>query len=82
MTTTTETEATTPSSPEPVSFHWIITVQWNNGRQAGTYDGSVDITAGINTRSSVYSDLRKHMGQVVGTDQFVVLFFSLAPNQI
>lgn len=51
-----------------IEHHWIVTVQFDNGRQAATYDGPVDVTPGSNTRSSVYADLRK-------------LFFSLTPNQ-
>jgi hypothetical protein len=80
--TTAQQTSQTGKPPAPIRHHWIVTVQFDNGRQAATYDGSVDVTSGSNTRSSVYADLRKHMGQVIGTDRFVVLFFSLTPDQI
>lgn len=79
--TTVQQAGETARPTSPIEHHWIVTVQFDNGRQAATYDGSVDVTPGSNTRSSIYTDLRKHMGQVIGTDRFVVLFFSLTPNQ-
>lgn len=79
----TDTDQARPAAQKTTTaYHWIITVQFGNGMRTGTYDGSVDITPGINTRSSVYADLRKHMAQVVGTDQLIVLFFDLQPNRL
>ena len=81
MTTTTETTPT-PAAPISVSYHWVMTVQFDHGRQTATYDGSINVAPGQHTRMGSYAFLREHMQQTVGTDQFVVLFFALEPNQL
>jgi len=79
--TTTTTEATTPTSqPEPISLHWIMTIQTSDGRQ-GTNDGKVPAVPGVHTHETTYNAVRAHMKDWIGTDNFTVVFFSLTPNQ-
>jgi len=80
MTTTAET-ATPAQHPDPISFHWIMTVQTNDGRQV-TNDGKVGAVPGLHTRETTFQAVRDSMKGLVGTDNFTVLFFSLAPNAI
>lgn len=71
-----------PTAPIQITYHWVMTVQFDNGRQVATYDGSINVASGQHTRSSTYTHLREHMQQTVGTDQMIVLFFDLAPDQL
>ncbi|MEV5915731.1 hypothetical protein AB0M00_43475 [Streptomyces chartreusis] len=80
MTTTAETTATT-GQPDPILFHWVMTVQTNDGRQA-TNDGRINAIPGIHDHQSTYKAVQAAMKDVVGTDHFTVVFFSIRPNQI
>ena len=80
MTTTAETTAPT-GNPEPILFHWIMTVQTNDGRQA-TNDGRISGTPGVHTHETTFQVIQNAMKDVVGTDHFTVVFFSLTPNAL
>lgn len=69
------------SHPEPITYHWIMTGQTNDGRH-GTNDGRVRAVPGVHTQESTYQTVRKSMAQMLGTDHFTVVFYSLTPNQI
>lgn len=69
------------SQPDPISFHWIMTVQTNDGRQA-TNDGKVGAVPGLHTHETTFRAVRDSMKGLVGTDHFTVVFFSLTPNAI
>lgn len=80
--TTAPAETTTPTSqPDPISFHWVMTVQTNDGRQA-TNDGKISAVPGLHTHETTFQAVRNAMKDVVGTDHFTVVFYSLTPNQI
>jgi len=79
--TATATETAEPSTPEPISLHWIMTVQTSDGRQ-GTNDGKITAVPGTHTRETTFTAIRKHMADWIGTDNFTVVFYSLTPNQI
>jgi hypothetical protein len=81
MGTTPRTSAPT-EPPTPVQHHWIMTVQFDHGRRTATYDGSVGVTPGVHTRTSTYTNLREHIQRTVGSDQLIVLFFSLTPDSL
>jgi hypothetical protein len=66
---------------DPILLHWVMTVQTNDGRQA-TNDGRIKAIPGVHTRETTYQAVRNAMKDVVGTDHFTVLLFSLAPNQL
>lgn len=78
--TTTATEAAEASTPEPISLHWIMTVQTSDGRQ-GTNDGKISAVPGVHTRETTFAAIRKHMKDWIGTDNFTVVFYSLTPDQ-
>jgi len=68
-------------SPAAISFHWIMTVQTNDGRQ-GTNDGRINAVPGMHTRATTYTAVRKAMEDWMGTAEFTVVFFSLGPDEI
>lgn len=75
-------EQQTPSdAPAPVTFHWIMTVQTETGRQ-GTNDGSVAVTPGVDTDESTYTSVLRAMRQWVGVENVTVLYYRLAPSAI
>jgi len=75
--TTTETA----SHPDPITLHWIMTAQTDDGRQ-GTNDGRIAATPGVHTHESTYTAVLKAMEEWMGTPHFTVIFFSLTPDQI
>nr|WSZ21161.1 hypothetical protein OH837_48820 [Streptomyces canus] len=80
--TTAPTEVTTTNSKtDPISFHWVMTVQTNDGRQA-TNDGKIGAIPGVHTHETTYQAIRTSMTDLVGTDHFTVVFFSITPNAI
>lgn len=78
--TTAQTSTPQAAIPAPVKHHWIITTQ--TGGQMDTRDGSINVTPGLASRASVYNQIREATAQKLGTDQFVVLFFDLQPDQL
>ncbi|MFJ4356892.1 hypothetical protein ACIP25_11545 [Streptomyces massasporeus] len=75
-----------PSSSEiveqtAVTYHWIMTVQTDDGRQA-TNDGRINGVPGVHTHETTFQVVRDAMKNVVETDHFTVVFFSLTPNQL
>lgn len=74
MTAQTETTAAT------VAYHWIATVQTDRG-QIVTEDGPATAVPGVHTRTTTYNAVRAHLAEKYGAN-FVVLFFSLAPDQL
>lgn len=78
--TTTATETNKTSTPEPISLHWIMTVQTSDGRQ-GTNDGKITAVPGTHTRQQTFTAIRAHMKDWIGTDNFTVVFYSIAPDQ-
>jgi hypothetical protein len=73
----------TASSAEQtaVTYHWIMTVQTNDGRQA-TNDGRINGVPGVHTHETTFQVVRDAMKSVVETDHFTVVFFSLTPNEL
>ncbi|MCZ7413055.1 hypothetical protein [Streptomyces sp. WMMC897] len=67
---------------QPIKHHWVMTVQADarDGRQ-GTFDGSIDVTPGVNTHTSSYQAVFQHVKQQMGVDNLCVLFFALHPDQ-
>lgn len=76
-----QTNSTPTNNPAATAYHWLMTVQTNNGRQ-GTNDGIVQVTPGIDTRQSTYTEVLRAMREWTGTDSITVLFYSLEPNDI
>lgn len=79
----TTTETTQAAQPEPVLYHWMMTLQSADGRQA-TIDGTQPVIEGVHTREQVYAALfpkvKEHWGLTnVGC---VCLFFSLERNRL
>ncbi len=73
----------TTTTDQTVAYHWVMTVQTADGRQATT-DGTSRVIEGVHTRrqlyNSVYEQVKKHFGlNSVGT---TVLFFSIEPNML
>jgi hypothetical protein len=58
-----------------------MTVQTNDGRQ-GTTDGVVNVTPGIDTQQSTYTEVLRAVKQWVGTENVTVLFYAVAPNTL
>ncbi|MEV6669937.1 hypothetical protein [Streptomyces sp. NPDC051162] len=81
MTTASLTAQPAIGQPEPVEYHWIMTVQTDDGMQ-GTYDGSIGAVPGIHTRTSTYKSVRKLLVGQMGTDRFVVLFYDAQPDHL
>lgn len=69
------------SLPEPVTYHWMISVQTADGRHASN-DGRISVTPGVHTRESTYAAVRNGVSDWLGTDDFSVVSFSLGPNQL
>ena len=78
--TTTETAAPA-NQPDPITLHWIMTAQTDDGRQ-GTNDGRIAATPGVHTHESTYTAVLKAMEEWMGTPHFTVTFFSLTPNHL
>lgn len=74
-------DGTPTQAADAVALHWIMTAQTSDGRQ-GTNDGRISAVPGLHTRASTYTAVRKAMTEWLGTDNFTVVFFSLAPNEI
>lgn len=70
-------EATTPA---PVTYHWIATVQTGRGR-IETNDGPVGVIPGVHTHTSTYQAVLANLTEKYGQD-FGLLFFALEPNQL
>lgn len=79
--TTAQTSTSQAATPAPIKHHWIITTQTAQGNLS-TNSGSIDVTPGLTSRASAYNELREAVGRKLRTDQFVVLFFDLQPDQI
>lgn len=62
-------------------FHWVMTVQTNDGRQA-TNDGRINAIPGVHTQETTYQAVRNAMKDLVETDHFTVVFFALHLNQL
>lgn len=76
-----QTTSAPADGPAAVSYHWLMTVQTNDGRQ-GTNDGRINAIPGVHTRATTYTAVRKAMEDWMGTPNFTVVFFSLEPNEI
>jgi len=72
---------TTEQHSQPVTHHWIITVQKSNG-QSTWRAGQIAVAPGPSARSETFMTLLNHIQQELRTDQFAVMFFSLAPDAI
>lgn len=75
-------QETTQPADTATTYHWVMTVQFDNGRQVATYDGSIGVVPGVHTRMATYTHLREHMQRNVGTNKLTVLFFDLQPNHL
>ncbi|MEU6112588.1 hypothetical protein [Streptomyces albidoflavus] len=64
-------------------YHWVLTLQYDNGRQLATREGLLPAPPGL-TRQQAYLAVSRHVCAVLGIpDQAcVVTHFSLAPNQL
>jgi hypothetical protein len=64
------------------SYHWIITLQCEgiDGPRTGTFSGT--LTAPGATRRQVYDKLADDAKRKIGSDDVVVLFFSLEPDEL
>ncbi|MGW5291511.1 hypothetical protein [Streptomyces bacillaris] len=67
-------------TPEPVTYHWIATIQTGRG-QIATDDGPVTAVPGVHTHTSTYQAIHGSLTEKYGAN-FVVLFFSLTPDQL
>ncbi|MEU1043930.1 hypothetical protein ABZ400_02085 [Streptomyces sp. NPDC005897] len=76
--TSTQPETPVTSQPDAIGLHWVMTVQTNDVRQA-TNDGKISAVPGVHTRETTFQAVQQAMTNVVGTDHFTVLFYSLAP---
>jgi len=71
---------TEPTTPEPVTYHWIATVQTGRGR-IETNDGPVSAIPGVHTHTSTYQAVLANLTEKYGTD-FGLLFLALEPDQL
>jgi hypothetical protein len=71
----------TPTQPNAIPHHWIMTVQSSDGRQ-GTSDGRIDVIPGIHTDETTYSTVLNGMREWIGSTNITVLFYRLAPNEV
>lgn len=71
---TTQTEATA------LTYHWIATIQTARG-QIATDDGPVTAVPGVHTHTTTYQNIQAYLEEKYGSN-FVVLFFSLTPDQL
>jgi len=69
------------TEPAPVLYHWIMTVQTDDGRQA-TNDGTANVLPGIHSQGVTYSNVLTEMKKWMGTEQATVVFYRLVPNAI
>ncbi|MEU6702470.1 hypothetical protein [Streptomyces wuyuanensis] len=75
---TSSSAETTPSGPEVLAFHWLMTVQ---AEGVSTLSNTIHVPAGT-SRSHVYSRIRAHVAQQIGCSDFPVLFFALEPDRL
>ncbi|CAM5251327.1 hypothetical protein SXANM310S_00020 [Streptomyces xanthochromogenes] len=77
MNETTETSTTKAAPPERVPYHWVVTLQTADGRQA-SLDGTIPVAEG-SSRAATYTALVAHVKKHFGMTGVasVVLFFSL-----
>jgi hypothetical protein len=77
----TTTETAQAATAQTVLYHWMMTLQSADGRQA-TIDGTQPVIEGVHTREQVYAALfpqvKEHFG--LGNVGCVCLFFSLERN--
>lgn len=78
---TAQTETTQASLAAPVAHHWIATIQTTSGLIA-TDDGSIDAIPGVHTHTSTFRAVQACIAEMRGTDDYVLLFFSLTPDQL
>ncbi|GGS41523.1 hypothetical protein F2B00_22100 [Streptomyces parvus] len=71
---------TQAETPEPVTYHWIATIQTARG-QIATDDGPVTAVPGVHTHTTIYQNIQAYLEEKYGAN-FVVLFFSLTPDQL
>ncbi|WP_327431739.1 hypothetical protein [Streptomyces sp. NBC_01236] len=64
-------------------FHWLMTVQYGpqTSPQTATLSNVAEVADTV-SRTKVYSDLRAHVADSIGTGDFVVLYFALEPDQL
>lgn len=74
-----QTETPTETE-EPVTYHWIATVQTGRGR-IETNDGPVTAVPGVHTHTSTYRAVLANLTEKYGTD-FGLLFFALTPDRL
>jgi hypothetical protein len=69
------------SATTPVSYHFVLTIQTNEGFSATT-EGLIPITPGTHTRQQVYMALCEQVREHYDLTGFSVLHFSLEPNSL
>ncbi|MFD6238945.1 hypothetical protein ACFWFV_05375 [Streptomyces diastaticus] len=64
-------------------YHWVLTLQYSNGRQLATREGLLSASPGL-TRQQAYLAVSQQVCAALGiSDQAcVITHFSLAPNQL
>jgi hypothetical protein len=75
------TPAQATNAAPVVAYHWIMTVQTDDGRQ-GTNDGQIGALPGIHTDESTYTTVLNGMKKWMETEQVTVVFYRLVPNAI
>lgn len=79
MTTTQAHTIETPTA-QPVTYHWIATVQTGRGLIV-TNDGQVTAVPGLHTHTTTYNAVMANLTEKHGTD-FGLLFISITPDQL
>lgn len=75
------TAQTAPADEQTgTAFHWVMTVQVADGRQATT-DGVINVVPGVHTRQSTYTEVLRAVKDWVRSDSVTVLFYDVQPNQ-
>lgn len=67
------------TTPEPVTFYWLVTIETTSGKQV-TCDGTMPAVPGQHTRMSTTRAVMNHLKDMHG--DLVVLFLLLEPNDI
>ncbi|MGH3584690.1 MAG: hypothetical protein ACRDQ0_00035 [Pseudonocardia sp.] len=75
------TAQTDTPTAQPIAYHWVATIQTAGGVIA-TDDGSIDAVPGVHTHTSTYRAVQACIAKTRGTEDYVLLFFSLTPDRL
>ena len=78
----TTTQESSPAKEQTgTAYHWVMTVQADDGRQ-GTNDGLVNVIPGLHTHQSTYTEVLRAVKEWIDSDNVTVLHYAIALNQL